>query len=142
MWQKNWNFTAFYLDFIQLWYISLICGFAFGSFKSSPQDFGLFGNGSKFQNFRLSNGEIWKSQYHIYLFLTVLFTIKLTILSDLKLYNLFVAVFLKSSWWKIFKRKFSFWNRIFLDIILLFRWYNFSYLAMRLFPNFFSSFYN
>ena len=39
---------AYYLDFIQLWYISLTSGFAFGPFKSLLQDFGLFWNGSKF----------------------------------------------------------------------------------------------
>ncbi len=56
---------AYYLDFIQLWYISLTFGFPFGPFESLSQDFGLFRNGSKFQNFGLGNGEIWISQYRI-----------------------------------------------------------------------------
>ncbi len=53
---------AYYLDFVQLWYISLTFGFAF---ESLSQDFGLFRNGSKYQNFGLGNGEIWKGQYCI-----------------------------------------------------------------------------
>jgi len=60
--QISWYILAYYLDFIQLWYILLTFGFAFGPFKSSNKDFGLFQNGSKFQNFGLGNGEIWKSQ--------------------------------------------------------------------------------
>ncbi len=50
---------AYYLDFIQLRYISLTFGFAFGPFESLPQDFvSLFQNGSRFRNFRLGDGEI------------------------------------------------------------------------------------
>ncbi len=56
---------AYYLDFIQLQYILLTFGFTFGPFESLPQDFGLFWNGSKFQNFGLGDGKIWNSQYHI-----------------------------------------------------------------------------
>jgi hypothetical protein len=56
---------AYYLDFIQLWYILLTFGFAFGPFESLPQDFSLFWNDSKFLNFLLGNGKIWKSQYRI-----------------------------------------------------------------------------
>jgi hypothetical protein len=33
-------------------------GFGFGPFKSLPQNFGLFQNGSKFQNFGLGDGKI------------------------------------------------------------------------------------
>ncbi len=58
---------AYYLDFIQLWYLLLTFGFAFGPFESLPQNFALFWNGSKFWNFGLGNFESWKSQYHIYL---------------------------------------------------------------------------
>ncbi len=58
---------AYYLDFIQLQYILLTFGFTFGQFKSLPQNFGLFQNGSKILNFRLGNGVSWKSQYRIYL---------------------------------------------------------------------------
>jgi hypothetical protein len=36
----------------------LTFGFAFGSFESLPQDFGLFQNGSKFTYFGLGNGKI------------------------------------------------------------------------------------
>ncbi len=61
---------AYYLDFIQVWYISLTFGFAFSPFKSLPQNYSLFRNGSKFQNFRLGDGKIWKSHYHIYLVIT------------------------------------------------------------------------
>ncbi len=35
-------FMAYYLDFIQLCYILLTFGFAFGPFESLPQNFGLF----------------------------------------------------------------------------------------------------
>ncbi len=56
-----------YLDFVQLWCISLAFGFASGAFKSLPQNFGIIQTGSKFQNFGLGNGESWKSQYHRYL---------------------------------------------------------------------------
>jgi hypothetical protein len=38
-------------------YILLTFSFAFGPLKSLPQHFGLFQNGSKFQNFGLGNGE-------------------------------------------------------------------------------------
>ncbi len=48
---------SYYLDFVQLRYISLTFSFAFGLFKILPQHFGLFRNGSKFQNFRLGDGE-------------------------------------------------------------------------------------
>ncbi len=58
---------ACYLDFVQLQYISLTFGFAFGPFKSLPQNFSLFRNSSKFQNFGFGDGKIWKSQYHFYL---------------------------------------------------------------------------
>ncbi len=51
----------------QIWYVSLSFGFAFGPFESLPQIFGLFWNGSKFQNFRLGDGKSWKSQYRRYL---------------------------------------------------------------------------
>jgi hypothetical protein len=49
---------AYYLEFVQLRYILLTFGFAFGHSESLPQDFGLFRNGSKFHNFGLGNGEI------------------------------------------------------------------------------------
>jgi hypothetical protein len=49
---------AYYLDVVQLRYILLTFGFAFDPFKSLNKDFGLFQNGSKFQNFGLGNGEI------------------------------------------------------------------------------------
>jgi len=62
---------VYILDFIHRWYILLTFSLAFGPFESLPQDFGLFWKGSKFWNFRLSDGKIWKSQYHIYLFTTV-----------------------------------------------------------------------
>jgi hypothetical protein len=62
---------AHYLDFVQLQYLLLIFPFGFGPFKSLPQDFGLFENGSKFQNFRLGNGKIIKGQYHLYLLILV-----------------------------------------------------------------------
>ncbi len=42
-------------------------GFALGPLKSLTQNFSLFWNGSKFWNFGLGDGEIWKRQYHIYL---------------------------------------------------------------------------
>ncbi len=48
---------ASYLDFIQLQCIWVTFGFAFGSFESLPQHFGLFQNGSKFQNYGLGDGE-------------------------------------------------------------------------------------
>ncbi len=51
---------AYYLDFIQLWYILSTFSFALGPFKSLPQNFGLFQNGSKFWNFGLGDGKIWK----------------------------------------------------------------------------------
>ncbi len=56
---------AYYSDFIQLWYILL----TLGPFHSWPQNFGLFWNGSKFQNFTLCDDKIWESQYCIYLHL-------------------------------------------------------------------------
>ncbi len=58
---------AHYLDFIQLRYISITFGFALGRFESLAQTFGLFWNGSKFQNFRLGDGKSWKSQHRRYL---------------------------------------------------------------------------
>ncbi len=61
---------TYYLDFIELWCVSVTFGFAFGAFKSLPQHFSLFRNGSKFQNFRLHDGEGWKSLYRRYLLLT------------------------------------------------------------------------
>jgi len=68
---------AYYLNFIQHWYISLTFGFAFGPFESLPQNFGLFWNGSKFWNFQLDDGENWKSNIpYIYarlLFITIHF---------------------------------------------------------------------
>jgi hypothetical protein len=48
---------AYYLDFVQLRYMSLTFGFTVGPFKSLPQNFGLFRKGSKFQNFGLGNGK-------------------------------------------------------------------------------------
>ena len=53
----SWYIMACYLDFVQLPYISLTFGFAFGPFKSLPQDFGLFWYGSKFKKFGLGDGE-------------------------------------------------------------------------------------
>jgi hypothetical protein len=66
MYQISQYIMAYYLDFVQLWYISL----TFGPSKSLSQDFGLFQNGSKFWNFGLGDGKIWKSPYCIYLVLT------------------------------------------------------------------------
>ncbi len=72
-----WTFTKFfkisqyiityYLDFIELWCISLTFGFAFGAFESLPQHFSFFQNGSKFQYFSIGDGEGWKSQYRRHL---------------------------------------------------------------------------
>ncbi len=47
----------------KFWYILLTFGFAFGPFKSLPQNFSLFWNGSKFCDFGLGDAESWKSQY-------------------------------------------------------------------------------
>ncbi len=58
---------AYYLEFILLWYISFTFSFAFGPFKSLPQNFILFWKGSKFWNFGLGIGKSWKSQNRIYL---------------------------------------------------------------------------
>ncbi len=55
-------YYAYYLDLVQHWYVSLTFSFAFSPFKSLQQDFSFFKNGSKFQNFGLGKGEIWKSQ--------------------------------------------------------------------------------
>ncbi len=63
----SWYIMAYYLDFIQLPYISLTFCFTFSPFESLSQDFSLFQNGSKFWNFGLGDGKIWKSQYHIFL---------------------------------------------------------------------------
>ncbi len=57
---------AFYLDFIQHCYILLTFSFALGPFKSLPQNFGLFQNGSIFQNFRLGDGKSLKSESNIW----------------------------------------------------------------------------
>jgi hypothetical protein len=54
----SWYIMAYYLDFIQLRYILLTFSFAFGPFESLRQNFGLFQNGSKFQNFGLGNAKI------------------------------------------------------------------------------------
>jgi hypothetical protein len=59
---------AYYLDFVPFWYILLTFSFALGPFESLPQNFGLFQNSSKFQNFELGDGKNWKSQYGIYSF--------------------------------------------------------------------------
>jgi len=44
-------------NFIQLQYTTLTFSFAFGPFETLTQNFGLFQNGSKFQNFGLGNGK-------------------------------------------------------------------------------------
>jgi hypothetical protein len=61
------------IDFIQFQCISLTFAFAFDAIKSLPQNFGLVRTSSKFRNFRLGNGESWKSQYRSYLMLGVSF---------------------------------------------------------------------
>jgi hypothetical protein len=54
----SWYIMAYYLDFIQLRYISLTFSFTFGPFECLRQNSGLLRNGSKFQNFGLGNGKI------------------------------------------------------------------------------------
>ncbi len=44
--------NLYYLDFVQLWCISVTFGFAFGAFESLPQHFGLF---EMVQNFEVSD---------------------------------------------------------------------------------------
>ncbi len=58
-------------NFVQFWCILLNFAFAFDAFESSPWNFGLIRTGSKFQNFRLGDGESWKNHYRIYLIMTL-----------------------------------------------------------------------
>ncbi len=57
---------AYYLDFIQLWYISLTFGFAFG-FSKVYHKISVLLKWVKIFKFVLGNGKSWKSQYRIYL---------------------------------------------------------------------------
>jgi hypothetical protein len=60
----------YYFDFVQFQWISLTFAFTFGAFKSLHFNFGLVRTDLRFKNFRLSDGESWKSQYRSYRHLT------------------------------------------------------------------------
>ena len=65
---QSWrNFMVYYFNFVQFQFVLLNYTFAFGAFKSWPQNFGLIQTDSKFWNIWLGDGKSWKSQYQSYL---------------------------------------------------------------------------